>query len=104
MRRLSLLAALVLVVVAIAAPATAKQDKEWVCHLTHSETNPVILVHVANGWDNGHGNQKVSLHQLHDALYVGSEPVKAGPAPQEIVDNMLSKGLCDFGEIEDPED
>ena len=85
MRRLALIAAVVLVVMAIAGPATAKQDKEWVCHMTHSLTNPIVLVHVAAGWDNGHGSLKGSDHQDHDPLYHGpADTLKAGPLADDL--------------------
>ncbi|MEZ5176654.1 MAG: hypothetical protein R2823_10720 [Acidimicrobiia bacterium] len=79
MRKLAIVSALVLALMAIAGPAAAKADKTWVCHHTHSETNPIILVHVSNGWDKGHGNQKVSKHQTDDQEVDGYDG-KAGPA------------------------
>ena len=101
MRRVTILVVVTILVLALAAPALAKKNdkKTWVCHLTHSETNPVILVHVADGWDNGHGSKKGSKHQDGDVEYTGTEPVKAGPAPQEIIDNLFTNGVCDFGSI-----
>jgi len=103
MRRIAVVFAVVAVVMALSAPAMAKKDKAWVCHVTHSDSNPVILVHVAEGWDNGHGNQKASKHQTEDAEYTGETPVKAGPAPAAIAANMLDHGVCAF-EIDDEED
>ncbi|MGI9529351.1 MAG: hypothetical protein ACR2NG_06530 [Acidimicrobiia bacterium] len=104
MRRLAVVFAVVAVVMALAAPAVAKKDKTWVCHVTHSGSNPVILVQVADGWDNGHGNEKASKHQHEDAEYTGDTPVRAGPAPQAIVDSMLNSGVCAFEIPEEAEE
>jgi hypothetical protein len=83
---------LVMVIMAIAGPATAKQDKTWVCHQTHSDKNPVVLVHVARGWGNGHGDEvspkHSSKHQDEDSVYTpGDEPTKAGPVDEAACDN-----------------
>jgi hypothetical protein len=100
MKRLALLGTLVLLVMAIAVPASAKQHKTWVCHETHSSTNQWILVHVASGWDAGHGNGRAALHQNTDnALDVENTPdgfkLKAGPIDSELIDGETCKFIAE---------
>ncbi len=94
MKRLALFGALVLLLLTIAVPASAKkadapgQDKTSVCHATNSVTNPWIIVNVGNGWDRGHGNGGPAVHQNVDeelAEYEG----KAGPAEKRKTDVNL---------------
>jgi ABC-type sugar transport system substrate-binding protein len=84
MKRLVALGAAAIMVLAMAAPAAAaKPDKTWVCHATGSDTNPWVLVHVANGWDKGHGNGGPAVHQNIDGavddFLVELLGLKAGP-------------------------
>ena len=87
MKRLALFGALVLLLLTIAVPASAKQDKEWVCHKTNSGENPWVLVHVANGWQNGHGKiGGPATHQTekYDHTIEAFDDIKAGPAPEGV--------------------
>lgn len=86
MRKLAVLAVMVTMIMAIAAPVSPKApakaekvEKTWVCHVTNSEKNPVVLVHVRNGWSNGHGNGNSARHQNEDAEYDAPAGTKAGP-------------------------
>ena len=90
MKRLVALGAAAIMVLAMAAPAAAaKPDKTWVCHATGSATNPVILVHVANGYPMGHGNGGPAVHQNVDAVMpdgaVAAFDLKAGPLDAKFV-------------------
>jgi hypothetical protein len=90
MKRLVALGAAAIMVLAMAAPAAAEQtDKTWVCHATHSETNPWILVHVANGWDEGHGNGGPALHQNIDFEVDAFPGIKAGPSMAIVCDPQI---------------
>ena len=84
MKRLVALGAAAIMVLAMAAPAAAeKPEKTWVCHATHSVTNPWVLVHVANGYDEGHDNGGPAVHQNADEVVpdavVAALGLKAGP-------------------------
>lgn len=88
MKRLVALGAAAVMVLAMAAPAAAaKPDKTWVCHATGSDTNPWVLVHVASGWDKGHGNGGPAVHQNVDGVIADSVVeafgLKAGPLDAE---------------------
>ncbi len=78
MKKLALMGALVLLLLTIAVPVSAKnadtpgQSKAYVCHYTGSATNPIVLIHVANGWDKGHGNGGPAKHQQQDKVTTGS--------------------------------
>jgi hypothetical protein len=98
MRRLAVLLAAAVMLLAIAAPAgAAPSEKTWVCHATGSASNPWILVHVANGWDNGHGNGGPAVHQNVDDVYTGELPDHPGPL------GKLGLSADDCGEEENPE-
>jgi len=103
MKRLALLGALVLLILTIAVPASAKkadapgQNKTSVCHATNSLTNPWIIVNVGNGWDRGHGNGGPAVHQNVDNELQGYDG-KAGPADKRGV------SVEDCGEVEPPPD
>ena len=90
MKRLVALGAAAIMVLAMAAPAAAeKPEKTWVCHATGSDTNPWVLVHVANGYDKGHDNGGPAVHQnadevVPDAL-VAVLGLRAGPIPADLV-------------------
>jgi len=85
MKKLALMGALVLLLLTIAVPVSAKnadapgQNKAYVCHVTGSETNPVVRIHVANGWDNGHGNGGPARHQNDDRKTTGDGQHAAVP-------------------------
>jgi len=80
MKRLVALGAAAIMVLAMAAPAAAeKPEKTWVCHATHG-ANPWVLVHVASGWDEGHGNGGPALHQNIDFEVEAFPGIKAGPS------------------------
>ncbi|MCZ7532836.1 MAG: hypothetical protein M5U23_05450 [Acidimicrobiia bacterium] len=84
MRKIALIWVLVLVLMLVAAPASAgnngnAHDKTWVCHHTGSASNPIILVHVNQGWTRGHGKGGPSEHQQYDEEATGYDG-KAGPA------------------------
>jgi hypothetical protein len=96
MKRLVALGAAAVMVLAMAAPAAAaKPDKTWVCHATGSDTNPWVLVHVANGYPKGHDNGGPAVHQNADGVIpdfvVDHFGLKAGP-----LDARFSE-LCDAG-------
>jgi len=105
MRSPALLAALVLVLVAIAVPASAKADKTWVCHATGSETNSWVVINVANqGWMNGHKPATTPGSNNHGAQldnmdsYVGSDPlVVTGPSPKWDTQSVCGGGEGDGG-------
>jgi hypothetical protein len=81
MKRLVALGAAAIMVLAMAAPAAAAPaEKTWVCHATHSAENPWVLVHVASGWDEGHGNGGPALHQNIDFTVEAFDGIKAGPS------------------------
>jgi hypothetical protein len=88
MKRLVALGAAAIMVLAMAAPAAAeKPDKTWVCHATGSDTNPWVLVHVANGYDEGHDNGGPAVHQTADGVVPDAAVelfgLKAGPLDAE---------------------
>jgi hypothetical protein len=74
MRRLLIFAAVVMMIMAMAAPASARSenapDKVTVCHVTHSVKNPVVVISVGNAaWHNGHDdgfNLRPAKHQNED--------------------------------------
>jgi hypothetical protein len=90
MKRLAALGASAVVVVAMAAPATAKQDKVWVCHATPSVSNPWVLVHVStSAWENGHGGGGPALQKDVDMLVEAYPGIHQGPAPALVCDGGM---------------
>ena len=88
MRRLTILIGVAVMVLAMVAPVYAgPKDKTWVCHATNSEANPWVIVHVANGWDRGHGNGGPAKHQTADFEIVPFEGIRPGPAPVGVCDD-----------------
>jgi hypothetical protein len=68
MRRLLIFAAVVMMIMAMAAPASAKIT---VCHVTHSAHTPVVEISVGDAaWNNGHDDAGTDVrpakHQRED--------------------------------------
>ena len=89
MRRLVILTGVAIMILAIATPVSAgPQGKAWVCHATNSDTNPWVIVHVANGWDQGHGNGGPGTHQQIDFEIAPFSGIRPGPAPAGVCDDV----------------
>ncbi len=72
-------------VLAMAAPVYAgPKNKAWICHATGSDSNPWVIVHVANGWDQGHGNGGPAEHQIVDFEIEPFDGIRPGPSQASV--------------------
>jgi purine nucleoside permease len=97
MKRLVALFAAAVMVLAMAAPAVAGKpadtpaEKVWVCHATHSETNPWVIIRVSKtAWLTGHSGGGPALHQDIDTLIDWYPGLHQGPAAEGVCGVVIS--------------